>query len=85
MTSLLPEVSTQWNPSNEIYLCPNLTFLASPWRYVDFQTGHFVDFDQFDSHIAVFGQVKIYPTCPFVYCLRAGHSSFTEFGQDVRP
>ena len=32
-----------------------------------------------------FGQVEIYPTCQFLYCLRAGHSSFTEFGQDVRP
>ena len=37
------------------------------WRYVDFQTGHFVDFEQFDSHIAVFGQVKIYPNLLHFY------------------
>ena len=42
-------------PLNEVYLCPNLMFLASPWlRYIQFQTGHFPNFEQFeiDSHSA---------------------------------
>ena len=46
-------------------------FLASPWLdiYIDFQTSHFADFEQFkvDIHFADFKQVK---TDPFVlfYC-----------------
>ena len=37
------------------------------WDYIDFQTGHFADDEQFkvDSHSADFGQVKTYPTCSF--------------------
>ena len=40
-------------------------FLASP--YIDFQTGHIADFEQFkiDSHFADFGKIKIDPTCFF--------------------
>ena len=38
---------------------------------LDFQTGHFVDFEQFkfDSHFANFGQGKIYPSCLFLQTL----------------
>ena len=41
------------------------------WRYVDFQTGHFADFGHFkiDSHLVVFGQVKIDPTFSFLLTL----------------
>ena len=37
-------------------------FLASPnWRYVDFQTTYFDEFEQFkvDSHFDDFGKIKI--------------------------
>ena len=41
--------------------------LLHDWRYIDFQTGHFADFEQFkvDIHFANFGQVKIDPICFF--------------------
>ena len=53
-------------------------------RYIDFQTGHFVDFKQFkvDIHFANFGQVKTDPI-RFLLLLWTGRSYFTEFGQDM--
>ena len=41
------------------------------WIYIDFQTDHFADFEQFKigSHFADFGQVKIEPTCLFLLFL----------------
>ena len=41
--------------------------LFHDWRYVDFQTGHFADFEQFkiDNHFANFRQDKTDPTCLF--------------------
>ena len=48
-------------------------FLASVCQdiYIDFQTGHFADFEQFrvDIHFANFGQVKIDPICFFLLTL----------------
>ena len=44
--------------------CPNLMFLVlRDWRYIDFQTGYFADFEQFkvDIYFANFGQVRIDP------------------------
>ena len=40
-----------WNPLNEVYRCPNLTLLVSlcDCRYVDFHTGHFVEFESAKS------------------------------------
>ena len=45
--------------------------LLHDWRYIDFQTGHFVDFVQFkvDIHFANFGQVKIDSICFFLLTL----------------
>ena len=56
------------------------------WRHVDFQTGPFADFEQFkvDSHFGDFGKVKIDPTYSILPTW-AGHSCFSEFGQDIRP
>ena len=55
-------------------------FLASPWLeiYIDFQTSHFADFEQFkvDIYFANFGQVKIDPIRFFTTL----DCYFTEFG-----
>ena len=39
--------------------------------YIDFQTSHFADFEQFkvDIYFANFGQVKLGPTWPFLLTL----------------
>ena len=59
-------------------------FLASPWRYIDFQTSHFADFEQFkvDIYFTNFEQAKIDPIWSF-YSLWTGHIYFTKFGQDM--
>ena len=48
-------------------------FLASPWLeiYIDFQTSHFADFEQFkvDIYFSNFGQVKIDPIQSFLLTL----------------
>ena len=46
--------------------------------YIDFQTSHFAEFEQFkvDIYFANFGQVKI---DPIQYLLWTGHNYFTEF------
>ena len=54
--------------------CPNLMFLASPWlewRYINFQTRHFADFEQFkvDIYFTNFGKVKIHPIWSFLLTL----------------
>ena len=51
--------------------CPNLMFLASPWGYIDFQTGYFADFEQFkvDIYFANFGQVRIDSICSLLLAL----------------
>ena len=48
--------------------------------YIDFQTGYFADFEQFniDIHSSNFGQVKTDPICSLLV-LWAGHSYFTVF------
>ena len=40
-------------------------WLLLDWRYIDFQTDHFADFEHFkiDFHFANFGLVKIDPIC----------------------
>ena len=57
-------------------------FLAFPWLEIDFQTGHFADFEHFkiDSSLTDFGKVNIDPTGSFLLlwgCL----SNFTELGK----
>ena len=54
-------------------------WLLHDWRYRDFQTGNFANFEQFtiDSHFSDFGQVKIDPSWLYLL-LWAGHS-FIEF------
>ena len=49
-------------------------------RYVDFQTGHFVKFEQseIDSNIPVFGQAESYGTCSFL--LSVGRSQLFYWG-----
>ena len=85
MTSLLPEAEYPM----ELFQC--LTGvqiwcfqLLCDWRYIDFQTGHFADFQQFkiDIHFANFSQVIIDPICDFLL-LWTCHSYFTESGQDI--
>ena len=69
MASLPPEVEYPMKPFQWcLYTCyPNLMFLASTWLeiYIDFKTGHFVNFEQFmvDINFANFRQVKIDPIC----------------------
>ena len=57
-------------------------FLASLWLelYIDFQTSHFADFEQFtvDSYFANFGQVKIEPIRIFYDFQQVNY--FTAFG-----
>ena len=45
--------------------------LLHAWRYINFQTGHFGDFEQckVDIHFANFEQVKIDPICSFLLTL----------------
>ena len=42
--------------------------LLHDWRYIDFQTGLFADFEQFkiDNNFANFGQVIFHPPCLFL-------------------
>ena len=49
--------------------------------YIDFQTSHFAEFEQFkvDIYFANFGQVKIDPIRSFLL-LWTDHSYFTKFG-----
>ena len=49
--------------------------------YIDFQTSHFAEFEQFkvDIYFANFGQVKIDPIWSFLL-LWTDHSYFTKFG-----
>ena len=73
MTSLLLEAEHpiepfEWaSPSVQIWCF----LLLHDRRYIDFQTGHFDDFEQFnyDSHFANFGQVNIDPICLFLLSL----------------
>ena len=47
----------EWGlPAVQIYV----SSFAHDWRYIDFQTGHFVDFKQFktDSHFLPLGKSK---------------------------
>ena len=47
-------------------------YLLHDWRYINFQTDHFANFEQFkiDSHFANFGQVWIDPTRVVLLTLR---------------
>ena len=73
------DITTAWDgaPNGTLSMmfiwCPNLMFLASPWLeiYIDFQTSHFADFEQFkvDIYFANFGQVKIHPLRSFLLTL----------------
>ena len=60
-------------------------FLAS-LRYIDFQTGHFADFEQFkiDGHFSNLDKCKLTLLTHF-HCLWAGDIYFTEFGLDIWP
>ena len=62
-------LSTQWNLLNEVYLLS--IFDVSSFSIIDFQTGHFANFEQFkiDSHFANFGKVNINPNCLFLVTL----------------
>ena len=62
-------LSTQWNLLNEVYLLS--IFDVSSFSIIDFQTGHFANFEQFkiDSHFANFGKVNINPNCLFLLTL----------------
>ena len=57
-------------------------YLLYDWD-IDFQTGHFADFDQFkvDSHSATLGKSKNWPYSFILLTL--AHSYFSEFGQNV--
>ena len=63
------DITTIWGgvpngtPSMMFIWCLNSIFLASLWLEINFQTGHFSDFEQFKAKIyfAKFGQVKIDP------------------------
>ena len=61
--------------------------LLQNWSYIGFQTGHFADFEymKIDSHFADFllWASQNYTT-DFLYWFWAGHSCYTEFGQDFR-
>ena len=64
--------------------CANFQLFCD-WKYVDFQTGHYADFELFkvDIHFSKFEQVKIDPICSLLYADFRHVSYFTEFGQDV--
>ena len=82
------DITTAWRgvPNGTLSMftcCPNLMFPASlcDWRYIDFQTGYFADFEQFkvDIYFGNSGQVTIDPIVSF-YWLWTGHSYFIGFG-----
>ena len=88
MTLLLPEEEYpmepfQWClPAVQIWCF----WLLHDWRYIDFQTGHFADIEQFkiNNYFADFKHVKTDPTYSFLLTLSKS-KYFTEFRQDVRP
>ena len=61
-------------------------WLLHDWRYIDFQTGHFADIEQFkiNNYFADFKHVKTDPTYSFLLTLSKS-KYFTEFRQDFRP
>ena len=77
MVSLTPEVEYPIEPFEwglpALQIC--CFWLLHDQRYIDFQTGHFANIEQFKiySHFTDFGQFKI------------DHSYFTKFGQDAKP
>ena len=83
MSSLPPEKEYPMEPFQWCLIAVQIWCfqLLRNWRYKDFQTGHFADFEQFkvDFHFANFGQVRIYAIC-FLLLLWTGRSYFTEFG-----
>ena len=58
--------------------------LLCDWRYKDFQTGHFADFEQFkdDNYFVIFEQVKI-DSIPSLLLTLDSSQFFTKFGQDM--
>ena len=65
--------STQWNPFNDVYLLSkfDVSSFSVNWRYIDSQTSHFADVEQFknDIHFANFGDVRIDPVCSLLLTL----------------
>ena len=73
MTSLPPEAEYPMEPFRWCLPAVQIWcfYLLHAWRYIDFETGHFTDFEHFkvDIHFANFGQVKIDPICSFLLTL----------------
>ena len=72
MSSLPPEEEYPMEPFQCLPAVQIWCFqLLCDWRYIDFQTGYFADFEQFkvDIYFANFGQVRIDPICSLLLAL----------------
>ena len=86
MSLLLPEEEYQmklfqWYLPTVQTWCPNLKFLRD-WKYIDFQTDYFADFEKFkvDIYFANTGKIKIDLICSLLQ-LWTGRSYFTSLGK----